>query len=132
MKTKLLLVIFLVAFFSACNNSQQHNSNHSKLKHVVVCWLKEPGNQDHRQQLFESKDILKDIPGVLDVNVGSVLQSNRAIVDDSFDVAFVFSFQDSTAMVNYLSHPDHKNLQQELLRPLVEKILVYDFIENEQ
>ena len=69
------------------------------------------------------------IPGVLDVRVGEVLESNRKIVDDSFDVAITLSFADTRSLTEYLAHPVHQKARDEILLPIIKKIVVYDFKE---
>jgi hypothetical protein len=97
------------------------------LQHIVVIWLKEPGNATHRRMILDESEILRQIPGVLSLASGSVITSERAIVDSSFDVAMVVSFVDKTAMDAYLAHPAHVTLVTQTLKPLVAKIRVFDF-----
>jgi predicted amino acid-binding ACT domain protein len=97
------------------------------LQHVVVIWLKEPGNATHRRMILDESGILRQIPGVLSLTSGSVITSERAIVDSSFDVAMIVSFADKTAMDAYLTHPVHVTLVNQTLKPLVAKIRVFDF-----
>ena len=98
------------------------------LEHVVVVWLKEPGNITHRQTILETSEVLRSIPGVLSLKSGTVIASERGIVDSSFDVALIVSFSDAAAMQAYLVHPTHTQLVNETLKPLVAKIRVYDFM----
>ena len=97
------------------------------LQHLVVIWLKEPGNAAHRRISLEESEILWKIPGVLSLSSGSVISSERAIVDSSFDVAMIVSFADKAAMDAYLTHPLHVTLVSQTLKPLVAKIRVFDF-----
>jgi len=97
------------------------------LQHVVVIWLKEPGNATHRRMILDESEILRQIPGVLSLTSGSVITSERTIVDSSFDVAMIVSFADKAAMDAYLTHPVHVTLVNQTLKPLVAKIRVFDF-----
>ena len=97
--------------------------------HVVVCWLKEPGNREVQDKLISVSRSLGNIPGVVSVSVGRVLPSERPVVDSSFDVAMVLTFKDKEALAAYLEHPEHKKATKETLEPLVKKILIYDFVE---
>lgn len=100
---------------------------HEGINHVVLIWLKEPGNADHRARIIAGSHQLRTIPGVLEVRVGEVVPSDRAVVDDSFDVALIMTFPNSGALDAYVDHPRHQRLLRELFRPLVDRILVYDF-----
>lgn len=97
--------------------------------HVVLCWLKAPGNADHRTRIMEVSRSFRRIPGVLDVRVGEVLASDRPIVDDSFDVAITFVFADTRRLAEYVAHPAHRKATDEALLPLLKRVVVYDFKE---
>ena len=97
------------------------------LEHVVIVWLKQPGNQDAQSRIIAASQALTAIPGVVSLRVGTAVASERPIVDSSFDVALVVSFSDRAALDSYLNHPLHVQLVETTLKPLVERILVYDF-----
>ena len=99
------------------------------LQHVVLCWLKEPGNIEHRERIMEVTRSFRESPGVLDARAGQVIASDRSIVDDSFDVGILIVVPDSRRLKEYLEHPVHQEAKTEILLPLVSKILVYDFQE---
>ena len=98
------------------------------VEHIVIVWLQEPGNAEHRTRIISESQVLRDIPGVTGLRAGSMLPSQRPIVDSSFDVGLIVSLQDASAMADYLSNPIHVKLVEETLKPLVAKIRVYDFI----
>ena len=54
----------------------QHVENKRAIQHVVLCWLKEPGNAEHRNQIIEISKTFRKIPGVLEVRVGKVIESD--------------------------------------------------------
>jgi len=97
------------------------------VEHIVIVWLKDPGNAAHRERIVAESQVLRDIPGVTGLRAGGMLPSERPIVDSSFDVALIVSLRDPEAMAEYLSHPVHVQLVEETLKPLVERIRVYDF-----
>jgi len=97
------------------------------IEHVVIVWLREPGNTTHRERIIAASQVLREIPGVTGLRAGFMLPSVRPIVDSSFDVALIISLHDTAAMADYLSNPIHVKLVEETLKPLVEKIRVYDF-----
>ena len=55
--------------------------------------------------------------------------SERQIVDDSFDVAICLTFASTRDMNAYIEHPRHKAAVKDVLLPIVERIVVYDFVE---
>ena len=105
----------------------QDVENKRAIQHVVLCWLKEPGNAEHRNQIIEISKTFRKIPGVLEVRVGRVIKSDRAIVDDSFDVGILVIVPDAKRLQEYLDHPIHQDAKRDILLPLVKKVLVYDF-----
>ena len=68
-----------------------------------------------------------DIPSVLDARAGGPIMSERSIVDDSFDVGIIVEVRDEKGLQEYIDHPIHLKAKKEILLPLVERVLVYDF-----
>ena len=130
MNIKFLHIIIFVSFLlPACQQGKRHPDSTSNVHHVVVCWLNEHGNKEARQKVIEVSRGFSAIPGVIDVRVGRVIPSEREIVDSSFDVAIYLSFENEQKLFEYLNHPIHKKAVEKTLKPLVRKIVVYDFIE---
>jgi hypothetical protein len=94
--------------------------------HVVVFWLKQPGDAEGRSRIIDASRGFRSIPGVLGVQAGELAPSPRPNVDKSFDVAVVMWFKDRDALEQYQVHPQHKAMLQEV-GPLVERTMVYDF-----
>jgi hypothetical protein len=95
--------------------------------HVVLCWLKTPGDEAGRQKIIETSKRFASIPGVVSVTSGRVLPSTRPVVDSSYDVGILITFTDEAALRAYDGHPTHRKAVDEVLKPLVGKFLVYDF-----
>lgn len=98
-----------------------------EVTHVVVCHLKEPGNQDHRYELIRESLELAGIPGVKRVAAGKPLAgSTRPVVDSSYDVLIVMTFKNERALAAYQESPRHKRAVEEVLKPLVDRYVIYD------
>jgi hypothetical protein len=121
-RMKRLLPILAALSITACQTTPQPG-----LTHVVVFWLKEPGNTKHRAQIIEVSESFRRIPGVLSVHTGPCIPSDRPIVDSSFDVAVSLTFASRADLQRYLDHPAHKAATVSTLKPIVKKITVYDF-----
>lgn len=93
--------------------------------HVVLVWLKRPGNEQDKQTLIKLGRELRAIPGIKFLDSGTALPSDRPIVDDSFDIGYVMRFDSPAALNAYAVHPVHVKAKDELLR-LSRRILVYD------
>jgi Stress responsive A/B Barrel Domain len=98
-----------------------------RIVHVVMVWLKEPGNAAQRARVIEATRGFASIPGVMEIRVGEPLPSQRATVDDSFDVGLYMTFSSQEALEGYLTNPEHQAAQETVLRPLVKRVLIYDF-----
>jgi hypothetical protein len=98
--------------------------------HVVVCWLKSPGDEEARQKIIDVSRSFDEIPGVVKVAAGRAIPSDRPVVDDSFDVAIVMAFRDERALRAYNDHPAHKKAVEGTLKPLVGKLVIYDFLDR--
>ena len=98
--------------------------------HVVVYWLKDHGNAAQRAKIIETSESFRKIPGVLSVQVGQCLPSQRPIVDSTFDVALTMEFASQAAMQKYLADPRHKAASEGVLTPLVKTVTAYDFVKE--
>ena len=101
-----------------------------RVEHVVLVWLREPGNAAQRAELVRAAYGLTSIPGIVHAFSGPPLQSMRPEVDDSFDVALTFVFRDAAALEAYLTDPRHLQAVTDVLAPRAARFLVYDFVES--
>ena len=129
MRSRLLLpfIVALTASILLASHAAIAEFSSRGVVHTVFLWLKQPGHVQHRQQLLLATDRLRDIPGVVDIRSGEMIESDRAIVDDSFDVGLYFYFSDVASMRGYLVHPLHQAIVEQEIKPLVERIVVHDF-----
>lgn len=127
-KSSAFLFACLITVVNACGSFSGPAAKPGRVTHIVICWLKDSGNTKQRQQIEAVSKSFAEIPGILDIVVGSTLPSERPVVDTSFDIAIVMTFENQQALKNYLNHPNHKIATRETLKPLAEKIIVYDFI----
>jgi hypothetical protein len=98
--------------------------------HIVIVWLKEHGSEAARQRYIENSRQLGKLPMVVHYQVGTALPSDqRTVVDSSYDVAIAASFANREALGDYLAHPEYRRILDESLKPLVDRVVVYDFQE---
>ncbi len=101
----------------------------SKVEHVVLIWLKKPGDPTAREQIIrEAKKFQAEIREIKHLSVGTPLASERSVVDDSFDVGLVMRFANAADLSVYEKHPVHTESVTQVLRPLSKKLLVYDIV----
>ena len=127
-KKYLLFLLVLPLFFSGCFSDFQNKKEDPKiLTHVVLCWLKDAGNSEQRDRIIKMTETFNDIPSVLGARAGGPIRSERSIVDDSFDVGIIVEVRDEKGLQEYIDHPIHQKAKDEILLPLIERVLVYDF-----
>lgn len=127
-----VIPLALALTFAACTSSTSSKSGKAgsgMVQHVVLCWLKEPGNEQARQSLIDATYRLSSIPGVVRAHAGPAVPSDRPMVDASFDVGIVIVLENTAALPAYLQHPTHKQLLATVLQPLTERVLIYDIVE---
>lgn len=127
---RIILTLLLVAlvFSPAC--SSLVDDTMGRVVHVVLVWLKEPGNADHRARVVEATRSFSTVPGVEEIRVGEPIPNQRPSADDSFDVGLYMVFSSREALESYLMNPAHRDAQKSILRPLVKKVVVYDFVDD--
>lgn len=128
MKTRSLLLATVTACvigLSSCTTIAPPAAK-GTVDHVVLVWLKRPGNAADRQALLDAGKELRSIPGLHFLDQGLALPSERPTVDDSFDVGYVMRFDSPAALETYAKHPVHQQKVTEVLKPLSRKIVVYD------
>ncbi|MGZ8244933.1 Dabb family protein [Methylomagnum sp.] len=128
MKQAIALLLALFAFlFNTAGLAETVPPTNGKVNHVVIVWLKDHGPQA-RQQYIEATRNLAKLPMVLSYTVGAQLPAlERKALDASYDLAVVATFADPKALDDYLKHPEHSKTLTEKLKPLVDKVVVYDF-----
>ena len=122
----LITVIFL-HFISSSHAKEPTPNEKSKVYHLVLIWLKEPGNEGHKSQLQEATESFSKIPGVLHAGLGPALPNVRAAVDSRYDLAALIILKDHQALEVYQKHPIHQKALKEVLQPLAAKVKIYDF-----
>ena len=127
MKKLTVILQCLLASTLFLSTNLVHANDNSEVSHVVMVWLNDPGNAEMRKQFINASSVLNTLPGVIHRHVGVVMQSDKKNVDDSFDVAVTVTLQDKNALQAYLDNPKHKQVLEKKLKPLVKRVVVYNF-----
>ena len=131
--TLMLIMLFTAACSTLSTASGPEVESTRRLHHLVIVWLKQPGNADIKQRYIEASKQLGKLPGVLayDVGIPASITSrrSRSALDESYDVAIAGVFESQQAYEAFLQNPEYARVAQQVLRPLVDKYQVYDFIE---
>jgi hypothetical protein len=127
---KYISVLLIMGFMNTPSFADEYNTE-EQVYHVVLVWLKTYRNEMRINKIIEASKELKNIPGVLEVSTGKVLRSARVIVDDTFDVSIIIKFASKEYLQDYLVHPIHVKIANEVIKPLANKITIYDTIIQE-
>ena len=127
---KYITILLILGFISSAGHTKEF-INEEPVYHVVLIWLKTYRNEMRINKIISASKELKNIPGVLEVSTGKVLRSSRVIVDDTFDVSIIIKFASKEYLKDYLVHPIHIKIANEVIKPLANKITVYDSIIQE-
>ena len=119
-----LILLSYLLIYSEIASSEQNK----QITHVVMVWLKEPGNEKQRDAFVKASKQLNNISGIVNRHVGVVVASDRVIVDDTFDVAVSVTLESEQALKKYLNDPLHKKILHDKIKPLINRIVVYDFV----
>jgi len=127
---KHILILALASFLSAsCTTCPfvRKTTAGGKVEHIVLVWLKRPGNAADRAALVATaKKFQAEIKQIQHLSVGAAVPSERPVVDDSFDIGLVMRFASKADMTAYEKHSAHVNAVKQTLMPLAKKLLVYD------
>ena len=120
------LLTIIVSVLCAFQIQTTAAASNETIEHIVIIWLKQPGNIHAQDTVIKASLALKTIPGVISLRSGKAVPSQRNIVDSSFDISLIISLTNKAALDAYLAHPTHKKLLEEIMMPLVDRIRVYD------
>src|SRR5437588_72446 len=120
------LTIFGLATTLSLPSSEAAPGRSGQITHVVLFWLKRPGNIDDQNILIRASRSFRRIKGVSDVRVGRSLPVERPI-EQSFGVGVVITFKDAGAVKKFERNQRHQQIIEAALRPLVRRYIVYNF-----
>ena len=123
--------IFITLILISLPLKAEEFKNDEPVYHIVLIWLKTYRNEMRINKIINASKELKNIPGVLEVTTGKVLRSSRVIVDDTFDVSVIIKFASKDYLNDYLVHTIHVKIANEVIKPLANKITVYDTVIQE-
>lgn len=96
--------------------------------HHVFFWLKEPHNESSQQQLVEGLQKLAAVTTIRSFHIGKPAATDRSVIDTSYAISWLISFDSAADQDSYQSDPIHLNFVKECAH-LWEKVVVYDTID---
>ena len=119
-----LMSLITLLLLSACWQNTQDNTG---INHIVLVWFKADTTPTELKAIINATRQLKDIEGIQSLSLGKAIKSERKIVDSSFSLGIHMRFKDKMAMQSYLNHPRHLEFLDTMVKPKLEKVVVYDF-----
>ena len=96
--------------------------------HHVYFWLKNPGNEQDKQQLISGLKKLSKVKTIREFHIGVPAGTNREVVENSYAVSWMLFFKNRADQDSYQVDPIHLNFV-ETCSHLWEKVIVYDSID---
>jgi Stress responsive A/B Barrel Domain len=119
--------LVLIVFLGAALHPVALHAAGPRIAHVVVIWLKRPGNVRDERALIRASKEFERIRGVIRVEAGPGLAVGRPGIDQSFDVGVVMIFKNRKAMKRFADDPRHLLAVRTVLKPTAARYIVYNF-----
>ena len=116
------LTIFALAAVLSLRSLEAAPRRNGRITHVVLFWLKRPGNVDDQNVLIRAVRSFRRMKGISEVRVGRSLP-----VEQSFDVGVVITFKNAGALKKFERNQRHQQIIETALRPFVRRYIVYNF-----
>jgi hypothetical protein len=127
-RVPIVILLCCAAFALTPNGAQAAAARSGQVTHVILFWLKRPGNLDDQSFLRRTLRSLRRVRGVNDVRVGRSLPVARPGLEQSFDLGAVMIFRDREALEKFERDLRREQALNAMLRPLVRQYTVYNFV----
>ena len=97
------------------------------LVHHVFFWLKNPNNATDKSILLAGLETLTTIPNIKLIQIASPANTNRAVIENTYDVSWLLFFDNEKDEAVYQKHPLHLKFVEDC-KHLWEKVVVYDSV----
>src|SRR2546430_508466 len=128
MRAAIFLSCLALILSLASPGAQAAAARSGQVTHVMLFWLKRPGNTDDQNFLLRALRRLRRARGVNDVRVGRPLPVDRPGLEQSFDLGVVMTFRDREALEKFERDQRREQAIDAMLRPLVRQYTVYNFV----
>ncbi len=98
-----------------------------EVTHVVLFWLKRPGNVADQNVIMRASKTLRRVRGLKELRVGRALPVARRGIEPPYDVGLVMVFKDNEALAAFVNGPRHFRLLQAVSDQLLRRREVYNF-----
>src|SRR5437667_10847609 len=117
-----------IAFSLTSTGAQAAPARSGQVTHVMLFWLKRPGNVDDQNYLLRALRTLRRVRGVNEVRFGRPVPGYRPSLEESFDLGVVVIFRNREALEKFQRDQQPEKAIDAMLRPLVRRYSVYNFV----
>ena len=93
--------------------------------HHVHFWLTNKADKD---KLIEGLNTLKPIAHIRDIHIGVPADTNRDVIDRSYDLSLLLLFDSPELQEAYQVDPTHIVFAEQYAKPLCSKVVVVDSV----
>ncbi len=127
-RMRIAMFLTCIAVSLAPTGAQAVATRSGQVTHVMLFWLKRPGNVDDQNFLRRALRTLRRARGVNDIRVGRPLLLDRSSVEQSFDLGLIMTFRDREAFSKFERDQQREQAIDAMLRSLVRQYTVYNFV----
>lgn len=95
--------------------------------HVVIFWTNPELPTAADELVAGAEQYLRAIPGITGFQIGRMVPSHRAVVDQTYQVGLCVSFPDKQTHDEYQVHPLHLEFVERVFKRVCRRVVVYDF-----
>ncbi len=95
--------------------------------HHVYFWLKNPASKEDHARLLKGLQTLTKIETIKTVHIGVPADTNRPVIDTSYQFSLLLIFDNRKDQDAYQNHPTHLKFVEECSN-LWTKVIVYDSV----
>ena len=107
--------------------NDKSNEMEGTFLHVVFFWLKDEKEETVKKFLFELREYTDNIDLIKTRHIGAPAETNRDVIDSSWDFSLILSFESKKEQDLYQAHPLHKTFIANASSLWV-KVQVYDSV----
>lgn len=95
--------------------------------HHVYFWLKNPASKEDRASLLKGLQTLPNIKAIKTAHIGVPADTDRPVIDTSYDFSLLLIFDNRKEQDVYQTHPIHLKFVEQYSN-LWSKVIVYDSV----
>src|SRR5690606_13510322 len=126
--TSLFSFVGLAGFMPFLQSNKKKNKKEKEMfVHHVYFWLKNTDSDADRKKLLEGLNSLKPIETIKQVHIGKPADTDRDVIENTYDFSLLLIFDNLEDQEVYQKHPIHLEFVDKYAS-LWSKVIVYDSI----